>query len=138
MMGQIRQSPMSRPRVVIIGAGFAGLSAAKALANAPVDVVVIDRHNYHLFQPLLYQVATAGLSPSDIAQPIRAILSKRSDLTVLMDSVVDFDLARKQVRVTGEVLDYDYLVLALGGCTSYFGHPEWESVAPGLKSLEDA
>ena len=98
----------------------------------------MDRANHHLFQPLLYQVATAGLSAPEIAQPVRAIFSDRPNITVLLDNVVDFDLAKKKVILAENTLDYDYLVLALGGCTSYFGHPEWEQFAPGLKTLEDA
>ena len=124
--------------MVIVGGGFGGLSAARALAGAPIRVTLIDRHNYHLFQPLLYQVATAGLSAPEIAQPIRSILSEQPNVTVLLDEVTGFDLATKTVRLEENTLSYDYLVLALGGCTSYFGHPEWEQFAPGLKSLDDA
>src|SRR5881394_3026415 len=116
------------PRVVIIGAGFGGLEAAKKLSGGAVQVTVVDRTNYHLFQPLLYQVATAALSPADIAAPVRAILSKCENIEVN---------ARKVKMVDGE-LDYDYLILATGARHSYFGHPEWEKLAPGLKSLEDA
>ena len=101
-------------------------------------ITLVDRTNHHLFQPLLYQVATAGLSAPDIAQPIRSILADSPNITVLLDNVLDLDLAGKKVALSESVLDYDYLVLALGGCTSYFGHPEWEPFAPGLKTLADA
>jgi NADH dehydrogenase len=105
---------------------------------ADAHITLIDRTNHHLFQPLLYQVATSGLSATDIAQPIRAILSEREDITVLLDKVVNFDLAQKKVFLEKSALDYDYLVLAMGGQTGYFGHPEWEQFAPGLKTLDDA
>ena len=126
------------PQVVVLGAGFGGLEFCKAFDDSDARITVVDRTNHHLFQPLLYQVATAGLSAPDIAQPIRSILSNRPNITVLMDEVEGFDLAAKQVRLAKSVLGYDYLVLALGSCTSYFGHPEWEAFAPGLKSLNDA
>src|SRR5271154_5344824 len=138
MMGQIRQSPMSRPRVVIIGAGFAGLSAAKALANAPVDVVVIDRHNYHLFQPLLYQVATAGLSPADIAAPIRSQFRDDPNVRVIMATVTGVDTANRSVRMGQQTTPYDHLVIATGASHSYFGRDDWEGFAPGLKGIDDA
>jgi NADH dehydrogenase len=105
---------------------------------ADARITLVDRTNHHLFQPLLYQVATCGLSAPDIAQPVRAILSKRPDITVLLDQAADFDLAQKQVRLAKKSLAYDYLVLAMGGQTAYFGHPEWEQFAPGLKTLDDA
>jgi NADH:ubiquinone reductase (H+-translocating) len=127
-----------RPRVVIVGAGFAGLSAAAGLAKAPVDVVLIDRRNYHLFQPLLYQVATAGLAPSQIASPIRAILRHQRNATVLMEKVVGVDRAARQVVTTEQRIDFDYLILATGARHAYFGHDEWESFAPGLKKIDDA
>jgi NADH dehydrogenase len=127
-----------RHRVVIIGAGFAGLSAARALGMAPVDVTVIDRHNYHLFQPLLYQVATAGLSPADVATPIRAILRPQKNTTVLLGRVTGIDKAARLVEMDGRRIPYDTLVVATGARHAYFGHDEWESVAPGLKKIEDA
>ena len=124
--------------VVVVGAGFGGLTFCKQFQMADAQITLIDRTNHHLFQPLLYQVATSGLSAPDIAQPIRAILSEREDITVLLDKVVNFDLAQKKVFLEKSALDYDYLVLAMGGQTSYFGHPEWEPFAPGLKTLDDA
>jgi len=127
-----------RPRVVIVGAGFGGLSAARALAEAPVDVTVIDRRNYHLFQPLLYQVATAGLSPADIAWPIRSILKAQSNVSVLLGRVTDVDTAGQAVVLADRRVPYDFLVIATGARHAYFGHPEWESAAPGLKKIVDA
>lgn len=125
--------------VVIIGGGFAGIRAAKTLADAPVSISVIDRKNHHTFQPLLYQVATATLSPADIAQPIRAILQKQTNTCVVMDEVISIDKETKQVYLKNEhVLSYDYLILATGATHSYFGHGEWERFAPGLKTIEDA
>ena len=131
---------MSRPRVLIIGGGFAGLHCARVLRHAPVDVTVVDRTNHHLFQPLLYQVATATLAPSDITVPIRWILRGMQNATVLMGEVRDVDLARRVVFLDDDrrELPYDYLVLATGSRHAYFGHDEWEAHAPGLKSLEDA
>jgi NADH dehydrogenase len=126
------------PRIVVLGAGFGGLEFCKRFDDADARITLVDRTNHHLFQPLLYQVATAGLSAPDIAQPIRSILADRPNITVLLDEVRGFDLAGKKVMLTESTLDYDYLVLALGGCTSYFGHPEWEAFAPGLKTVEDA
>jgi NADH dehydrogenase len=126
------------PHIVVLGAGFGGLEFCKRFRDANARITLVDRTNHHLFQPLLYQVASAGLSATDIAQPIRSILSNRPNVTVLLDAVVGFDLAHKQVMLADTTLGYDYLVLALGGRTSYFGHPEWEQFAPGLKSLEDA
>ncbi|HWX20834.1 MAG TPA: NAD(P)/FAD-dependent oxidoreductase [Candidatus Binatia bacterium] len=125
-------------RVVVLGAGFGGLTFCKTFAHAAAQVTVVDRTNHHLFQPLLYQVAAAGLAAPDIAQPIRAILADHSNVSVLMDQVKDLKLASRQVVLERSTLDYDYLVLALGGITSYFGHPEWEEFAPGLKTLNDA
>jgi NADH:ubiquinone reductase (H+-translocating) len=131
--------PYARPRVLVLGGGFGGLSAAQALAKAPVDVILVDRTNHHTFQPLLYQVATAGLSPAEIAQPIRAIVRNQPNVTVLMAEAVHVDLDAKQVRFEdGAVRSWDFLVLACGAETSYFGHDEWRDVAPGLKSIEDA
>jgi NADH dehydrogenase len=131
--------PSPLPHVVVVGAGFAGLNFAKRFPSGRARLTVIDRQNHHLFQPLLYQVATAGLSAIDIAQPVRAILNDKSDLQVLMAEVAGFDLAAKKVRLgDGPEVGYDYLVLGLGGVTSYFGHDAWEPFAPGLKSLDDA
>lgn len=127
-----------RPRVVIVGAGFGGIEAARALARAPVDVTLIDRHNYHCFQPLLYQVATAALSPADIAWPVRSILRRQENLTVLMAEVTGVDTEARLVKAGAIALPYDYLVLATGATHSYFGHDEWAAVAPGLKTIEDA
>ena len=128
----------SKPHVVIIGAGFGGLEAAKKLGCKDVRVTVIDRTNYHLFQPLLYQVATAALSPADIAAPIRAILSKCRNVAVILAEVESVDIDAKKVKTVDLQIDYDYLILATGSRHSYFGHSEWEKLAPGLKSLEDA
>jgi NADH:ubiquinone reductase (H+-translocating) len=127
------------PHVVILGGGFAGLYAAKALSRAPVLVTMVDRHNHHLFQPMLYQVATAGLNPSDIASPIRSILRRSKNTEVLLAEVDAVDPKARRVHLTdGDTLTYDYLVVATGAHHSYFGHDEWEPLAPGLKSLEDA
>jgi NADH:ubiquinone reductase (H+-translocating) len=127
-----------QPHIVVLGAGFGGLEFCKRFDASDARITLVDRTNHHLFQPLLYQVATAGLSAPEIAQPVRAILRDRENITVLLDSVLDFNLAEKKVILQENILHYDYLVLALGSCTSYFGHPEWEQYAPGLKSLEDA
>ena len=128
-----------RPRVVIVGGGFAGLNAAKGLRKLPVDVTLIDRRNHHTFQPLLYQVALAVLSPADIAAPIRSIFRKQPNTQVLMDEVVGIDTsARLVVLKSGAQLSYDYLALAAGATHSYFGHNEWAPLAPGLKTIEDA
>jgi NADH:ubiquinone reductase (H+-translocating) len=126
-----------RLRVVIIGAGFGGLSAAKALAKAPFDVTIVDRHNYHLFQPLLYQVATAGLSPADIASPIRGILRHQGNATVVLAKVSGVDVARGEVIAEGRRLGFDHLIIATGAEHAYFGH-DWASYAPGLKTIDDA
>ncbi len=124
--------------VVVLGAGFGGLAFCQHFRRPDTRITVVDRTNHHLFQPLLYQVAACGLSAPEIAQPIRAILSHRPDITVLFNQVVDFDLAQKRVLLEKSELTYDYLVIALGGQTGYFGHPEWEQFAPGLKTLDDA
>jgi NADH:ubiquinone reductase (H+-translocating) len=126
------------PHVVIIGGGFGGLDAARALAHAPVRVTLIDRHNYHLFQPLLYQVATASLSPGDIASPIRWILRNQKNVQVLLAEARSLDAPARRVVLDRGELRYDYLIVATGATHSYFGHPEWASRAPGLKSLDDA
>ncbi len=136
---ELRGRKRTRPRVVVVGAGFAGIHAARSLKNLPVDITVIDRRNHHTFQPLLYQVALAVLSPADIAQPIRAILRHQANTEVLMDEVVGIETLKKQVALkSGATVDYDYLVLATGATHSYFGHDEWAQAAPGLKSIEDA
>ena len=137
-----RRSPTTsrhRPRVVIVGAGFAGLSAARALAGAPVDLTVIDRHNYHLFQPLLYQVATAALTPAEIAEPIRGVLRQQDNARVFMDEVTAIDTDARRVHTTrGASVPYDTLVLATGARHSYFGNDGWAAHAPGLKTIDDA
>jgi NADH dehydrogenase len=129
----------SPPRVVIVGAGFGGLWAAKTLANARAEVIVIDRMNYHLFQPLLYQVATAGLSPADVAAPIRGIIGGYRNITVVLGEVTGVDVVARTVTILGDQrVPYDYLLLATGARHAYFGHDEWEPFAPGLKNIEDA
>jgi NADH dehydrogenase len=133
-----RLSDREDPRILIVGGGFGGLYAAKSLAKAKVRITLIDRKNHHTFQPLLYQVATAGLNPSDIAVPIRRILRRQGNVSVLLGEVTSVDTARKVVVVDRDELTYDYLILATGATHSYFGHPEWEELAPGLKSIEDA
>jgi NADH dehydrogenase len=135
---QILVTDAARPRVVIIGGGFGGLSAARSLARAPVHVTLIDRHNYHLFQPLLYQVATAGLAPNTIAAPIRAILQKHANATVLMETVTGIDTAARSVLIGEERVPYDFLLIATGARHAYFGHDDWERFAPGIKTLADA
>jgi NADH dehydrogenase len=136
-MPQSATSP--RPRVVVVGAGFGGLEAARRLARSPVDVTVIDRRNYHLFQPLLYQVVTAALSPADIAEPIRVVLRQQQNATVLLDEVIGIDTAARRVETRfGAAQSYDYLVLATGSQYAYFGHSDWPRPAPGLKSTDDA
>ena len=129
---------MTRPRILIVGAGFGGLFAAQALARVAADVTIVDRHNYHLFQPLLYQVATAGLPPSDVAWPIRSILHRQRNTTVLLGEVTAVDSTRNVVALGERTLPYDYLVLATGSTHSYFGHDDWQPYAPGLKSIDDA
>jgi NADH dehydrogenase len=127
-----------RPRVLIVGCGFGGLFAARALARAAVEVLVIDRNNYHLFQPLLYQVASAALGPADIAQPIRTILRTQPNAFVMLAEVTRIDLARATVEVGASHLSFDYLILAPGAVDNYFGHAEWHQWAPGMKEVEDA
>ena len=126
------------PRVVIVGGGFGGLYAARALGRAPVEVTVVDRRNHHLFQPLLYQVAMAALSPGDIASPIRWILRKQKNAEVILAEATGFDLAGNRLILKDGALDYDYLIVATGATHFYFGHDEWRRTAPGLKTLEDA
>src|SRR5258708_31297300 len=127
-----------RPKVVIVGAGFGGLAAAKALARVAVDVIVLDRQNHHCFQPLLYQVATAALSPAEIAWPIRHMLRTQRNAPVLMADATGVHLAGRLVQTAAGPVSYDYLVIATGATHSYFGHDEWAEVAPGLKRIEDA
>jgi NADH dehydrogenase len=129
---------MAKPRVVIVGGGFGGITAAAAVARFPVSVTLIDRKNHHTFQPLLYQVATAGLSPGEIAAPIRGVLSRYKNVAVLMGEVRGFDLANRRVKLDDFDIEYDYLIVAAGASHSYFGHDEWASLAPGLKTVEDA
>jgi NADH dehydrogenase len=127
-----------RPRVVIIGGGFGGLAAARALASAPVSITLIDRRNHHLFQPMLYQVATAGMNPGDISYPIRAALARQANARVLLAAATSIDVANRQVVLDDGALPYDYLIVATGATHSYFGRDDWATVAPGLKSIEDA
>ena len=128
----------TKPRVVIVGAGFGGLLAARTLARYPVQITLVDRQNFHIFQPLLYQVATAGLSPDEIASPIRWIMRSQRSVEVLMSEVRDFDLSRRVVKLEDGEVEYDYLIVAAGASHAYFGHDEWEPFAPGLKTIEDA
>jgi NADH:ubiquinone reductase (H+-translocating) len=127
-----------QPRVVIVGAGFGGLNAARVLARQPVQITIVDRKNHHTFQPLLYQVATAGLSPGEIASPIRAIFRGETNVLSLLEEVQDFDLDRRLVKTAEQEIPYDYLIVAAGATHAYFGHDEWEPYAPGLKTIEDA
>src|SRR5215510_11226266 len=129
---------IARPRVVIIGAGFGGLSAAKALGKAPFDVALIDRHNYHMFQPLLYQVATAALSPDDIAFPIRTVFRRKRNVSVMLANVSAIDAERNEVIAEGDRIPFDYLIVATGARQAYFGHNDWAQHAPGLKTIGDA
>ena len=130
--------PVDLPHVLVLGGGFAGLSTVRALAGAPARVTLVDRRNHHLFQPLLYQVATAGLAAPSIAAPLRQILRSQRNVTVLMDDVTGIDVTARQVQLTRERLDYDWLVVATGATHAYFGHADWAGFAPGLKSLDDA
>ena len=125
-------------RVLVVGAGFGGLNVARSLARAPVEITILDRKNHHTFQPLLYQVATGGLSPGEIAAPIRAVFRRDSNVATLLEEVQDFDLARRIVKTSEQELFYDYLVVAAGATHAYFGHDDWEPYAPGLKTIEDA
>src|SRR6476660_7604679 len=129
---------MDRPHVVIIGGGFGGLAVARNLGRAPVNVTLIDRRNHHLFQPLLYQVATAALNPADIAYPIRAAVAHQRDTRVLLAEVRSIDVAKRVVQLDAGELHYDFLVVATGATHSYFGKDQWAPLAPGLKSVEDA
>src|ERR1017187_6556753 len=137
MKGKITSGKATH-RVVIVGAGFEGLNAAQSLAGADVKITVIDQKNYHTFQPLLYQVATAGLSPGEIAAPIRSILHRHENVEVLMAEVTGFDLGRRVVQMADQEISYDSLIVAAGASHAYFGHEEWEPFAPGLKTIEDA
>jgi len=128
----------SLPRVFIVGGGFAGLAAAKALAHAPVQVTIVDRRNYHVFQPLLYQVATAALSPADISAPIRSVVRGQKNCQVVLGEVTGIDITSKTVAFADGHVSYDYLILATGATHAYFGHDEWAPIAPGLKGIEDA
>jgi NADH dehydrogenase len=128
----------TKPRVVIVGAGFGGLLAARTLARYPVQITLVDRQNFHIFQPLLYQVATAGLSPDEIAAPIRWIMRSQRSVEVLMSEVRDFDLSHRVVKLEDGEVEYDYLIVAAGASHAYFGHDEWEPFAPGLKTIEEA
>ena len=132
------RSTKPKPRVVIVGGGFGGLSTAKGLADAPFDITLIDRNNHHLFQPLLYQVATAALSPADIASPIRGILRGQRNTKIMLAEVSGVDAVRKEVIADGKRLAYDYLVIATGARHAYFGHDDWAIFAPGLKTVDDA
>src|SRR5215472_763246 len=136
-VSQLRM-PQQQQHVVIVGAGFGGLQAAKTLSSVPVDVTIIDRQNYHCFQPLLYQVATAALSPADVAWPIRHILRRQANATVFMAEVTGIDTAAQMIQTSSGSFHYDFLIVASGATHSYFGHDDWAAVAPGLKRIEDA
>ncbi len=133
-----REDKALKPRVVIVGAGFGGLYAARELRRADIHLTVVDRRNHHLFQPLLYQVATAGLAPEEIAQPIRVILRRQKNAHVVLGNVTSIDVAERKVLLSDGELDYDYLILAAGAEGSYFGHVDWKTWAPDLKDLEGA
>src|SRR5690242_12964883 len=137
-MNPISMDGTKRARVAIVGSGFGGMLAARTVAKYPVKVTLIDQNNFHTFQPLLYQVATAGLSPAEIAAPIRWIFRGRDNVEVLMETVTDFDLIRRVVMLDGGEVPYDYLIVAAGASHAYFGHDDWEPFAPGLKTIEDA
>src|SRR3954447_1250771 len=126
------------PRIVILGAGFGGLNAARGLAGYPIHVTVVDRRNHHLFQPLLYQVATASLSPADISSPIRAILRRQTNCQVVLGELRAVDVKQRRLIFKDGYVHYDYLILAAGATHAYFGHDQWAAIAPGLKSIEDA
>ena len=138
MTPKILRSAQDRPRIVIIGGGFGGLYAAKTLRRVPARITLVDRRNYHLFQPLLYQVATAALNPSDIAAPIRSILRRQENVSVIMGDATAIDLDGQRIRLIDGEIAYDILIIATGATHSYFSHPEWEQNAPGLKSIDDA
>jgi len=133
-----RAAPGNTPKVVVIGGGFGGLNAVKTLAKQPVRVTLIDRWNHHLFQPLLYQVATGALPPSDIASPLRSILRRQENAEVILAEVTAVDLNTRTVQLADGAMTYDYLILSAGARNSYFGHDAWQSLAPGLKSIDDA
>src|SRR5262252_8956651 len=128
----------STPRVVIVGAGFGGINTARALVRENVQITIIDRKNHHTFQPLLYQVATGGLSPGEIAAPVRAIFRGDTNVTVLLEEVTDFDVESRTVITAEQRIPYDYLIVAAGATHAYFGRDEWQPWAPGLKTIEDA
>src|SRR4051812_4646113 len=138
-MSHVQRTPASPPRIVVIGGGFAGLRVAKGLSGRGAAITLVDRHNYHVFQPLLYQVATAVLSPGDIAAPLRRILRRHRDVATVLGDAQRIDTTARTVTLDhGAVLPYDYLVVATGATHAYFGHDEWRSAAPGLKTLDDA
>ena len=134
----LSKPPSKRPRVIVVGGGFGGMSVVRSLASSPVDITLVDRRNHHLFQPLLYEVATAALSPGQIAVPLRHVFRRQKNTTVVLGEVDSVDLDAKQIRVDGDTMDYDYLVLATGSTHHYFGNDLWEQYAPGLKSVDDA
>jgi len=139
MKHNIVAQPVDKPRIVIIGAGFGGLAVVRGLSSVDAEITLIDRQNHHLFQPLLYQVATAALSPADIAAPIRTIVKNHAQMHVLLDEVSDIDTAKKQIMLTsGATLGFDTLVVATGAQHSYFGKDHWASFAPGIKTIDDA
>ena len=138
-MEQFATGQTAPPRVVIIGGGFGGLNAARALKDAPVQVTLIDRRNFHLFQPLLYQVATGSLSPADVASPLRSILKRQKNTTILLGEAIGVDCGNRQVHLKGaDCVPYDFLIVGTGVRHHYFGHDEWSEIAPGLKTIENA